>query len=104
MVDHRLSYRLPVGRRSKFGDDAAACHDTDAIGEAENLVEIIADENHRRSVRSSCQETCMDGGGGAHIEAAARTVRNDDLRVAPKLAGDHQLLGVAAGKKPSLLA
>src|SRR5260221_3464445 len=81
MIDHRLSYRLPVGWGSKFGDDAATCHDANAIGEGENLVEIVADENYRRSGCSGSQESRVNGGSSAHVDTAAPGVRHDDRRV-----------------------
>src|SRR3989338_3492991 len=45
----------------------------------------------------------MHGCGGAYVEPAARAMYQHQLRVAGKLAGDHQLLRVAAGKQRGLL-
>ena len=47
----------------------------DAIGQKQDLVEIVADQHDGGAPVARRQQTSMHGGAGADIEAAARTVR-----------------------------
>ena len=44
MMHHDPADSLAICRRLELGGDPAARHDTDAIGEIEHLVEVIADQ------------------------------------------------------------
>ena len=55
-------------------DDAAAVHDADAVGEEQDLVEVLADQEDAGAGVARVAEPLVHRGGGAHVEAAARAV------------------------------
>lgn len=50
MADHRLSDCLTIARRFEFSNYCAPVHDPDAIGDQQDLVEILAYENNPSSL------------------------------------------------------
>src|SRR5690349_23030842 len=75
---------------------ATAIHDDDAVGQREQLVEILGDEQDAGAPGAGFQELLMDIADRADVEAARRLVGEDDARIARHLAAEDQLLHVAA--------
>jgi hypothetical protein len=103
MIHHGTTDSLAVSWSLEFPDDFAPRHDADTIRQSQHLVEIFADEDDRSAALAGGQQTLMHGIARARIQAAARTVRDHNGRAAAELAGDDQLLGVAAGQQSGLL-
>ena len=82
----------------QIGDDAAAIHHRDAVGELKQLFEVLADQKHAPPPARSCQELAVDEFGCADVDAARRLGGEQDSRVARELAGEERLLQVAAGQ------
>src|SRR5689334_2786068 len=98
MVHHDSPDGLPVRWGREFGGNAAAGHDADPVREIEDFVEVIADQHDRGAGGARVEQTVLHRSAGAHIETAAWTVRDDHLGLTAELAGDYQLLCVAAGE------
>ena len=81
-------------------DDAALVHDGDAIGEEEELLEVLADHDERRSpaARSARKRSCTNS-GRADVEAPRRLGGDQHLRVEGELAREQRLLQVAARER-----
>src|SRR3982074_3644364 len=77
MAHHRAADGLTVSPSLELGGDAATRHPPDAVGQGENLVEILADQDHRRSAIARRQQLFMHRGAGASVQATARAWRND---------------------------
>ena len=70
----------------------------------EDFVEVVADQHDAAPPARATEQALLHRGASADVEAAAWTVGNDDLGLAAELAGDDQLLRVAAGEERRLLA
>src|SRR5881392_392571 len=57
MTDHGTADGLAVRGPLEFGHDAAPCHDTDAIRQIENFIEVFADEHDGRAMFTRRQQT-----------------------------------------------
>ena len=66
------------GARVDDADDAAAVHDGDAVGQLEQLVEVLADQQHAGAAGPAFEQQLLGAPGGGDVEAAAR------------VGGDHQ--------------
>src|SRR5262249_49478533 len=69
-----------------------------------DFVEVIADQHDRGAGGARVEQTVLHRSAGAHIETAAWTVRDNHLGLTAELAGDNQLLRVAAGEERRPLA
>src|SRR5579871_13150 len=103
MIHHGAADRLAVGGRVELRNNAAAGHDSDAVGDAEDLVEILADEHDGGTGLARVEESLVHCRAGAHVEPARRTVSDDDRRRAAQFARQDQLLGIAARQQPRAL-
>src|SRR5437899_3134290 len=104
MIDHSTADRLAVRRTLEFADDRAPAHHADAVRQAQDLVEILADQHDRRAAFARCDQTLMHGGAGADVEASARAVCDHDVGLAAEFAREDELLRIAAGQERGLLA
>src|SRR5881394_2455504 len=97
MTDHSTPDGLPVGGPLEFGNHDAFGHDTDAVGQAEDFVEIFADQDDRGAAFARRDQPLVDGRAGPRVQSAARAVRDHHPGLAAEFAGDDEFLGVAAG-------
>ena len=110
----RRAYRPPLRQshiaarisasRSKLRpvDEAAnlaAAHDHDAVGHADQLLDLGGDEQHGRALGDQLVDDLVDLVLGADVDAARRLVEDEDRRSAQQPFGDHHLLLVAARKR-----
>ena len=79
--------------------DASAIHHGDAVGEREDLLQVLADQKHRAAARAERQELAVDELGRADVDAARRLRGEQDFRLARDLAGEQRLLQIAAGER-----
>ena len=90
---HRAPPRSP-GR--ELADDLALVHDEDAVGQGQHLLELERDQQHRLVLRRAPRPAAVDELDGADVEAPRRLRGDEDARVAVDLAGQDDLLLVAA--------
>ena len=83
-------------------DDPALVHDVDAIGQGQDLVEFLGDEQDRGPRLAPGEEDAMDGLDRPDIEAAGRLDGDHQARAGFDLAGEDQALEVAARQQPGL--
>ena len=98
MIHHGASNSVAISRSVEFGHDTAARHHADAIGDAEHLVEILANQHHRRASVAGRDKPGVHGGAGPNVEPAGRAVGDNDRRREAEFARQNKLLGVAAGQ------
>ncbi len=77
-------------------DELALVHHGDAVGQGEDLRELGRDEDDRLALLFLVKNRAVDVLDGAQIEAAGRLVKDDHLAAAVDLAGQDDLLLVAA--------
>src|SRR5882757_1070513 len=99
MIDHSTADRLAVRRTLEFADDRAPAHHADAIRQAQDLVEILADQHDRSAPFARRDQALMHGGAGAGVEPAARAVCDHDVGLTAEFARDDELLRIAAGQQ-----
>ncbi len=87
MVHQGPADGVAVDGRGELGGDAAAVHHPDPVGEEEDLVEVLADQEDAGAAVAGDPEALVDRGGGAHVEAAARAVGDDDARGCLRIRG-----------------
>ncbi len=78
--------------------DLAARHDGDAVGEFEDFVEVLGDEQHRRAAVALLHDLGADVGDGGEVEAEAGIGDDQHVDVAGEFAREHRALHVAAGE------
>src|SRR5919201_191382 len=84
-----------VGAR-RLADDLPLVHDGDPVGEREDLVEVLADQQDGDALAGGVAEVLVHGLDRADVEAARRRRRHEELRQDRELAREHNLLEVAA--------
>src|SRR3954471_17767709 len=77
---------------SGLAGDRALVHDRDPVGEGEDLVQVLADQQHRDAVRGRVAEVRVDGLDRADVEAARRRRGDEQPRLPRELSGQHDLL------------
>ena len=77
----------------------AAQHDEQAVGQADQLLEVGGDEQRAESLRPGVAQDVPDHGLRADVDAAGRVGGDEHQRVAHHLAADDQLLLVAARQR-----
>src|SRR5579884_4354004 len=80
-------------------DDAALVHDGDAVGEGTDFVQFGGDEQDGLARVALLNQAAVDEFDGADIDAARGLGRDQHGRVAGELAGNDDLLLVAAGER-----
>ena len=76
--------------------------DGDAVGDLEDLVEVLADHQDRRAGARQVDQRLADRGRGAGIDAPGRLADDEDAGLAVDLAADDEFLQVAAGERARL--
>ena len=76
----------------------AFAHHHDAVGDADDLRQFGADDQHRRAVLREFVDDAVDLRLGADIDAARRFVQDQHLRLGLQQARQQHLLLVAAGQ------
>src|SRR6185312_261470 len=94
MVHKRAPDCVAINRRGELGGDAPAVHDPDAIGEEQDLVEVLADQEHARAAIARDPQALVHRRRRPHVEPPAGAVSEDDTGRAGKLARDDQFLSV----------
>ena len=82
-------------------DDAhhpPAVEDGDAVSQAEQLVQIFADQQHRDPGGLLIEQTLAYCLGRAYVQPLCRMGRDDQLRVRRQFAGQNQLLQIPTGE------
>ena len=74
-------------------------NDEDAVGERQNLIELERDEEDGSTLVALLDEPVVDELDRADVEPSRRLARHQDSGVTCDLAGDHDLLLVAAGER-----
>src|SRR5258706_3820795 len=100
MIDHGAADRLPIGGLRQLGDDAPARHDAHPVGERQHFVEVLADEQHGGALRPRREPALVHLRARAHVEPAARAVRQHEAGPLPELAREHPVLRVAPRAPP----
>src|SRR6266699_1274698 len=103
MIDHSTADRLAIGGALEFADNGAPAHHADAVRQAQDLIEVFADQDDGRTAFARRDQALMDGRAGARVQPAARAVCDHDLRRAAELPRDDQLLRIAAGQERGFL-
>src|SRR5262245_47479010 len=94
---HQQAERLAVGLcRVERRRQPPRKHHRNAVGDLDELVEILADDQHRRATRSEIDQRLADGGGGTAVDAPGRLAHHQHARLAQDFAADHEFLQVAA--------
>ena len=97
---HQQADLLPLGGRAvDEGDDLAAVHHGDPIGQLQDLVELGRHEQDGRPRVALGDDLLVDELDAADVEAAGRLVEHQEPKLAAELAGDDDLLLVAAGQR-----
>ena len=71
----------------------------DAVGDLEDLVEILADDQHRRAGAGEIDQRLADRRRGAGIDAPGRLVDDQHGGLAIEFAADDEFLQIAAGQR-----
>ena len=79
-------------------DEPPVEDDHDAVGELEQLVEVLADEEHRGAAVARRHDLGMNLRDGGEVEAEAGIGGDHHVDLAAELAGEHGALDVAARK------
>ncbi len=80
-------------------DDLALVHDEDPVRERQDLLELERDEEDRPAPVSLLDEPPVDELDRTDVEPSRRLRGDEDARIAVDLAGEHDLLLVAAGER-----
>ncbi len=89
--------RRGVGPRQLADDPSGEQHD-DAIGEGEQLVEVLGDQQHTATGLAQPAQLVVDVGVGTDVEAAGRLGGDEGPGRAGQRPGQEDLLQVAAGQ------
>ena len=89
--------RRGVGRGQLADDPPGEQHD-DAVGEGEQLVEVLGDQQHPAAGVAQPAQLVVDVGVGTDVEAAGRLGGDERPGLARERPGEEHLLQVAAGQ------
>ena len=87
-----------VGGRERAGQHADVDH-RQAVGERQQLVQVLRDHQHRGAGAGEVEQRLMDRGGGAGVDPPGRLRDHQHARVLQDLAADDELLQIAAGER-----
>src|SRR5258708_1512431 len=104
MIDHSTPDRLSISRPLEFGDNNTLGHDADAVGQAENLVKVFANQHDGCAAFPRGNQTLMHCRAGPHVQSAARAMRDHHLGLAAEFARDDELLRITPGQQRGFLA
>ncbi len=79
-------------------DHLAVAHHGDLVAEAEHLLQLGGDEQHRHAAVGQLHDQLLDLGLGADVDAAGGLVEDQQARLGDQPAGQQHLLLVAAGE------
>ena len=98
-ADHELG-ELALGavRRRPAADDAPAADDGDAVGDLEDLVELVADEDHARALGPKTAQHLEDLARLLGRQHRGRLIQHEDPRVAVDGLQDLDTLLLADGE------
>src|ERR687898_283333 len=82
----------------ELAGDAALIEHQDTVAEVQNLVQLEGEQQDPLAGVAGGDELLVDELDGADVEAARRLDGEQDVRITVQLAGDDQLLLVAAGE------
>ena len=88
-----------LGAARRLVDDAAVRHHDDAVGQLQDLVEVLADQQHRRAGVAGRHDPGADLGDGGEVEAEAGIGHDEEVDRVGELARQHGPLHVAAGQR-----
>src|SRR5882724_13058453 len=60
MIDHSTADRLAVRRALEFADDGASAHHADAVRQAQDFVEVLADQHDRGTAFARRDQALID--------------------------------------------
>ncbi len=80
-------------------DDPALEHHRDAVGDLEQLLEVLADHDHAAAARAEPEQLVVDEGARRDVEAARRLRGDQHQGLERELAGEQRLLQVAARER-----
>src|SRR5262245_11228462 len=87
---HQQADLLDVrARGGELAEHAALVHDRDPVCEREDLVEILADQEHRDALGSCLAQVRVHGLDRADVEAARRSGGDEHARPAGELPREH---------------
>ena len=90
---------LVGAQRGRLAGDAAVVEHDDPVGDGQQLVEVRADQQHAGARVAAAAQLGVHELGGADVDAARRLRGQHEARLALELAGDHELLRVAARQR-----
>src|SRR5262245_48895752 len=97
---HQQANALDTGLRGiEHAGDAALIHDGYAVGDGEQLLKVLADDDQATASRAQLEEAIVHETRRSDIEAARRLCRDDDGRIEGELAGKQRLLQIAARQR-----
>src|SRR5688572_31251625 len=79
--------------------DAPLEHHEHTVGQLQQLVKVLADEEHAGAAVARGHDLSADLGGGTEIEARARVLGDEDGDLGGELTGEDGALHVAAGER-----
>ena len=88
-----------VSAAGTAGDRWPSWMHRDPVGDLEQLVEILADHQHRGAAAGEIDQRLPDGGGGQASTPQVGWLTTSTPGSAQDLAADHELLQVAAGQR-----
>ena len=86
------------GGAVELAGDRALVHDEDAVRERAELVEVLADQEHRDAGAAASRRYPWTVSIAADVEPPRRLRGDEHARLALELAPEHELLEVAAGE------
>ncbi len=91
---------VAISRLRRYAvDDPAFAHHEDAVGDLEDLVEIVADKQNCGTAVRRRDDLRVDLGDRLEVEAEARIGNYDETGSPGQLAGEDGALDIAAGER-----
>ena len=93
------SRRACVSPGLALADHPPAAQHPDAVGDAEDLIEVVADDEDGETPLAQTEDDLLDGPGLGHAEGGSRLVHDDQLGAPGAGAGDRHDLPLATGER-----
>ena len=101
--DHEPGQRAPVGFGGRGrGDDLTPAQDADAVGDLQDLVELVRDEDDAEALRRHAAQRLQQTARLLRREDGGRLVEDEDARAEVEQAQDLDPLLLADGELPDL--